>query len=166
MSENALQPNGNATSQNLVHIWNDLYVKTGMDDADSAVLLVAPSYNASLIGAGTNGAPLQPLFGNIDFKAYNIDFENRAVCDSRTCCPYVVANASIRVGKLRYQSSPGDRHLIRQCVVLWLRVRELSRYVVYWSQRINICGGQRHLRPDGLYVLGFFPMQSFLLIEG
>lgn len=52
-----------------------------MDDADSAVLLVAPSYNASLIGAGTNGAPLQPLFGNVDFKAYNIDFENRAVRD-------------------------------------------------------------------------------------
>jgi len=49
-----------------------------MDDAQSSVLLVAPSFNASLIGAGTNGAPLQPLFGNVDFKAYNIDFENRA----------------------------------------------------------------------------------------
>lgn len=50
-----------------------------MDDAQSAVLLVAPSFNASLIGAGPIGAPLQPLFGNIDFKAYNIDFQNRAV---------------------------------------------------------------------------------------
>ncbi len=50
-----------------------------MDDAQSSVLLVAPSFNASLIGAGTNGAPLQPLFGNVDFKAYSIDFENRAV---------------------------------------------------------------------------------------
>lgn len=50
-----------------------------MDDAQSAVLLVAPSFNASLIGAGPTGAPLQPLFGNTDFKAYNIDFENRAV---------------------------------------------------------------------------------------
>ena len=50
-----------------------------MDDAQSAVLLVAPSFNASLIGAGPIGAPLQPLFGNADFKAYNIDFENRAV---------------------------------------------------------------------------------------
>ncbi|OJT02189.1 hypothetical protein TRAPUB_7304 [Trametes pubescens] len=49
-----------------------------MDDAQSAVLLVAPSFNASLIGAGPTGAPLQPLFGNVDFKAYNIDFENRA----------------------------------------------------------------------------------------
>ena len=50
-----------------------------MDDAQSAVLLVAPLFNASLIGAGPTGAPLQPLFGNVDFKAYNIDFENRAV---------------------------------------------------------------------------------------
>jgi len=52
--------------------------KNGMDDAQSSVLLVAPSFNASLIGAGTDGAPLQPLFGNTDFKAYNIDFQNRA----------------------------------------------------------------------------------------
>ncbi|VDB91794.1 unnamed protein product [Peniophora sp. CBMAI 1063] len=78
LDPNATEPTFNATSRNLVHIWNDLYVQTGMDDADSAVLLIAPSYNASLIGAGTNGAPLQSLFGNVDFKAYNIDFENRA----------------------------------------------------------------------------------------
>ena len=149
-----------------MHIWNDLYVKTGMDDADSAVLLVAPSYNASLIGAGTNGAPLQPLFGNVDFKAYNIDFENRAVRDSQTRGLCAIANGDARVGELRYQSSPSDRHIIRQCVVLRLRIRELSGYVVHWSQRINIRGGQHHLRPDGLYVLGFFPMQSSLLIEG
>lgn len=50
-----------------------------MDDAQSAVLLVAPSFDAALIGAGTDGAPLQPLFGSMDFKAYNIGFENRAV---------------------------------------------------------------------------------------
>jgi len=49
-----------------------------MDDAQSAVLTVAPSFSAALIGAGPTGAPLQPLFGNIDFKAYNIDFQNRA----------------------------------------------------------------------------------------
>ncbi|KDR82405.1 hypothetical protein GALMADRAFT_237699 [Galerina marginata CBS 339.88] len=65
-------------NQNLVKIWNNQFVQTGMDDAQSAVLLVAPSFNASLIGAGPTGAPLQPLFGNVDFKAYNIDFENRA----------------------------------------------------------------------------------------
>ena len=50
-----------------------------MDDAQSAVLIVAPSFNASMIGAGPTGAPLQPLFGNVNFKAYNINFENRAV---------------------------------------------------------------------------------------
>ena len=55
-------------------------MENGIDDAQSSVLLVAPSFNASLIGAGPTGAPLQPLFGNTDFKAYNIDFQNRAVC--------------------------------------------------------------------------------------
>lgn len=75
----AFDPAGNASTRNLVHIWDNQFVHTGMDDAQSAVLLVAPSSNASLIGAGPTGAPLQPLFGNSDFKAYNIDFENRAV---------------------------------------------------------------------------------------
>ncbi|RPD56135.1 pectin lyase-like protein [Lentinus tigrinus ALCF2SS1-7] len=74
----AFDPAGNASTRNLVHIWNNQFVQTGMDDPQSAVLLVAPSFNASLIGAGPTGAPLQPLFGNLDFKAYNIDFENRA----------------------------------------------------------------------------------------
>ncbi|KAF8817178.1 carbohydrate esterase family 8 protein [Phlegmacium glaucopus] len=64
--------------QNLVKVWDNRYVQTGMDGAQSAVLLVSPSFNASLIGSGPTGAPLQPLFGNVDFKAYNIDFENRA----------------------------------------------------------------------------------------
>lgn len=59
-----------------------------MDDAQSAVLLVAPSFNASLIGAGPTGAPLQPLFGNIDFKAYNIDFQNRAVSNNSCIAPF------------------------------------------------------------------------------
>jgi len=68
------QPQAN----NTVQIWDNKFTMTGEDDALSAVLLVAPSLNASLIGAGTTGAPLQPLFGNTDFKAYNIDWQNRA----------------------------------------------------------------------------------------
>ncbi|KAI0031178.1 carbohydrate esterase family 8 protein [Vararia minispora EC-137] len=78
LNEIALNPSFNPSSHNLVQIWNNAFVQTGMDDAQSAVLLVAPSFNASLIGAGPTGAPLQPLFGNRDFKAYNIDFQNRA----------------------------------------------------------------------------------------
>ncbi|KDQ62039.1 carbohydrate esterase family 8 protein [Jaapia argillacea MUCL 33604] len=74
----AFDPTGNATSRNLAHIWDNKYVITGMDDAQSAVLVVSPNFNGSLIGAGTTGAPYQPYFGNVDFKAYNIDFENRA----------------------------------------------------------------------------------------
>ena len=64
---------------NLVQIWGTAFVMTGQDDATSAVLTVAPNLAGALIGAGTNGAPLQPAFGNTDFKAYNIDFQNRAV---------------------------------------------------------------------------------------
>lgn len=75
----AFDLSGNATTRNLVQIWNDNFVHTGMDDAQSAVFLVAPSLNASLIGAGPTGAPLQPLFGNTDFRVYNIDIQNRAV---------------------------------------------------------------------------------------
>jgi len=67
-----------ANSSNLVQIWNNLFTQSGEDDALSSVLVVAPSLNASLIGAGPTGAPLQPLFGNTDFRAYNIDFQNRA----------------------------------------------------------------------------------------
>lgn len=48
------------------------------DDAQTAVLIISPSFSASLIGAGPTGAPLQPLVGSSDFKAYNIDFANRA----------------------------------------------------------------------------------------
>lgn len=79
LNSNVLSKASNDSTRNLVQVWNNVFVQTGMDDAQSSVLLVAPSFNASLIGAGTNGAPLQPLFGNVDFKAYNIDFENRAV---------------------------------------------------------------------------------------
>ena len=75
----AFEPTGNASTRNLVQIWDNVFVANGIDDAQSAVLTVAPSFNASLIGAGPTGAPLQPLFGNTDFKAYNIDFQNRAV---------------------------------------------------------------------------------------
>lgn len=72
---------------NLVQVWDNKFVQTGMDDAQSAVLNVAPSFNASLIGAGPTGAPLQPLFGNTDFKAYNIDFQNRAVSSLENLVP-------------------------------------------------------------------------------
>ena len=60
-------------------IWNNQFVRAGMDDAQSAVITIAPNFNASFIGAGPTGAPLQPEFGSTDFKAYNINFENRAV---------------------------------------------------------------------------------------
>jgi len=76
-----------------------LYTITGQDDATSAVLTVSPSVAGSLIGAGPTGAPLQPLFGNTDFKAYNIDFQNRAVrlplTQTSQLCTFIQANFAI-----------------------------------------------------------------------
>ncbi|KAJ7163023.1 carbohydrate esterase family 8 protein [Mycena filopes] len=70
--------NASSPNMNLVQIFNTNFVMTGQDDATSAVLTVAPNLAGALIGAGPTGAPLQPVFGNTDFKAYNIDFQNRA----------------------------------------------------------------------------------------
>ncbi|KAJ7810563.1 pectin lyase-like protein [Mycena leptocephala] len=70
--------NASSPNLNLVQVWNTAFVMTGQDDASSAVLTVAPNLAGALIGAGPTGAPLQPVFGNVDFKAYNIDFQNRA----------------------------------------------------------------------------------------
>ncbi|KAI0785138.1 hypothetical protein C8Q75DRAFT_776116 [Abortiporus biennis] len=97
------QLRGTRSTQNLVQIWDNQFVKTGMDDAQSAVLLVAPSFNASLIGAGPTGAPLQPLFGNTDFKAYNIDFQNRATRDMELACSHTTHTfrAELRINQRR-----------------------------------------------------------------
>ncbi|KAF7296659.1 Carbohydrate esterase family 8 protein [Mycena chlorophos] len=70
--------NPQSANMNLVQIWFNNWVMTGEDDDTSAVLTVAPNNAAALIGAGTDGAPLQPVFGNVDFKMYNIDVQNRA----------------------------------------------------------------------------------------
>ncbi|KAG1743206.1 carbohydrate esterase family 8 protein [Suillus paluster] len=55
---------GNASQRNLVHIWNNLYVHDGLTDEETATLTVAATSGQS--------------FGNTNFRAYNIDFENRA----------------------------------------------------------------------------------------
>ncbi|KAG1869025.1 carbohydrate esterase family 8 protein [Suillus subalutaceus] len=55
---------GNASQRNLVHIWNNLHASAVLNDEETATLTVAPS-------SGEN-------FGNTNFRAYNIDFENRA----------------------------------------------------------------------------------------
>ncbi|KAG0704831.1 carbohydrate esterase family 8 protein [Suillus ampliporus] len=60
----AYETAGNASQRNLVHIWNNLYVKDGLTDEETATLTIAPA-------SGQN-------FGNTNFRAYNIDFENRA----------------------------------------------------------------------------------------
>ncbi|KAK7464914.1 hypothetical protein VKT23_006122 [Stygiomarasmius scandens] len=72
---------GNSTlPKNLVTVWDNKFVQVQgqEDDAATAVLSVAPNFAGALIGAGPTGAPLQPEFGDVNFKAYNIDWENRA----------------------------------------------------------------------------------------
>jgi hypothetical protein len=145
VSQGQIDPTSSDGS-NLVQIWNNLFTQTGAiatrsihilcsrtfctgeDDALSSVLIVAPSLNASLIGAGPTGAPLQPLFGNTDFKAYNIDFQNRAVGYPRF--PHSFVASRITEGKLFNQSSSGHGYQLRQCFILRLYLRQLSRHMV------------------------------------
>ncbi|KAM3580621.1 hypothetical protein VKS41_006690 [Umbelopsis sp. WA50703] len=50
----------------------------GADDADTVTFTVAPNRPAALIGAGFYGAPIvNNTFGSVDFKAYNLNVENR-----------------------------------------------------------------------------------------
>lgn len=48
------------------------------DNAFTATLTVAPNLDAALTGSGTTGhqIPAGTPFGNVDFRAYNIDFSN------------------------------------------------------------------------------------------
>ena len=55
--------NGNASTRNLVTIWNNTYVQDGLTDEDTAVLYVVNDGGS---------------FGNSNFRGYNINFENRA----------------------------------------------------------------------------------------
>jgi hypothetical protein len=93
-------------AQNLVTIFNTTFINQTtqiasiQDNADSAVLTVAPNKYAAWTGAGYYGGTPVPIpdvhnfcchpplillilglqeFGCTDFKAYNINFENRAV---------------------------------------------------------------------------------------
>ncbi|KAL6704443.1 hypothetical protein ACN47E_008187 [Coniothyrium glycines] len=49
-----------------------------VDNAYTAVLTVAPTLNASLTGSGPTGNPVpaDTPFGNVDFRAYNLNFVN------------------------------------------------------------------------------------------
>ncbi|KAL4249185.1 pectinesterase family protein [Abortiporus biennis] len=63
------------TTQNLVQIWDNKFVENGMSDVDSAVFLIAPSLESSIVNSTFKEAATT---ANPDFKAYNIDFQNRA----------------------------------------------------------------------------------------
>ncbi|OZJ06603.1 hypothetical protein BZG36_00439 [Bifiguratus adelaidae] len=68
-------------SANLVTIWNSSAIPIlppGSDDVQTVTFTVTPNYAAALIGAGFYGAPIvNDTFGSPDFKAYNLNVENR-----------------------------------------------------------------------------------------
>lgn len=65
-------------SYNTVNIiWAAIAV-TGLDNAFTSTLTIAPNLNASLTGSGTTGfaVPAGTPFGCIDFRTYNLNFIN------------------------------------------------------------------------------------------
>ncbi|RBQ94586.1 hypothetical protein VDGD_01782 [Verticillium dahliae] len=66
--------------QNEVQVWHNAanYQARFPDNAFTSVLSVGPTLNATLTGAGPTGfaVPEGTPFGNLDFRAYNIDFRN------------------------------------------------------------------------------------------
>ncbi|GHJ83824.1 hypothetical protein NliqN6_0226 [Naganishia liquefaciens] len=74
--------------KNLVKLWYSSFINqttqtSSQDNADAVVLTVSPNRAASLIGVGPAGAPLQPEFGNVDFRLYNVDVANRATVNGK-----------------------------------------------------------------------------------
>lgn len=75
-------PHPNSASSNLVTVlWHNATgtASTGTyDNAYTSVLTVAPTINASLTGSGPTGNPVpaDTPFGNSDFRAYNVGFQN------------------------------------------------------------------------------------------
>jgi hypothetical protein len=65
-------------SRNTVNIiWAAIAV-TGLDNAFTSTLTVAPNLNASLTGSGPTGFAVPPgtPFGCVDFRTYNLNFIN------------------------------------------------------------------------------------------
>lgn len=82
-----MTPNPDDYTQNTVYLWNSSYINqttqtASQDNADAVVLTVSPNRAASLVGSGPLGAPLQPDFGCVDFRLYNVGVANRAVSAS------------------------------------------------------------------------------------
>lgn len=70
--------NPNNQSSNTVNIiWAAIAV-TGLDNAFTSTLTVAPNLNASLTGSGTTGfaVPAGTPFGCVDFRTYNLNLIN------------------------------------------------------------------------------------------
>jgi len=87
------------------------------DNAYTSVLTVAPTLEASLTGSGPTGYPVPAgtPFGNIDFRAYNIDFRN--VFSEASVGPSLAVSVSranagfYRCGFYSYQDTVGI-HLV------------------------------------------------------
>jgi pectin methylesterase-like acyl-CoA thioesterase len=127
-------------SANLVTIWNSSAIPmlpTGADDADTVTFTVAPSRAAALIGAGFYGAPIvNNTFGSPDFKAYNLNVENRyanysagqalALGVSYANASFV-SNEDFRGMSATQGLTSSVRSLVRMCFPI------VSRYYLCWT---------------------------------
>jgi hypothetical protein len=110
---------------------------TGADDADTVTFTVAPSRAAALIGAGFYGAPIvNNTFGSPDFKAYNLNVENRyanysagqalALGVSYANASFV-SNEDFRGMSATQGLTSSVRSLVRMCFPI------VSRYYLCWT---------------------------------
>ena len=127
---------------NTVRLWDTSYINQttqtkDQDNADAVVLTVSPNRAASLVGSGPLGAPLQPTFGNTDFRLYNIDVANRAVGSiDRFIAPAltIVSDCKWR-GRYRvHRSICGIICGVRQRLILQLPLCKLPRYPICGSK--------------------------------
>ncbi|KAJ9103773.1 hypothetical protein QFC21_002235 [Naganishia friedmannii] len=94
---------------NQVKLWSSSYINqttqtASQDNADAVTLTVSPNRAASLVGAGPAGAPLQPEFGNVDFRVYNIDVANRATVNGKEFMGQTGPSAALIVAYANFSS--------------------------------------------------------------
>lgn len=110
---------GSSQANNTVTVLWRAVAGTG-DNAYTSVLTVAPNLNASLTGSGPTGWPVLPSnpFGNVDFRAYNVDFVNDFVPYSNgpsLTLSMGYANAAFyHCGFFSYQDTVSSGRMIRR----------------------------------------------------
>lgn len=131
---------------NTVHLWNSSFINQtsqtkSQDNADAVVLTISPNRNASLVGSGPRGAPLQPDFGCRDFRMHNVNVMNRAVRVRR----WPSLNTDLPKWHRGEAADWTERRSIcgvRERQLLQLLLRELPRHPVRGAERFGVFLGR------------------------